>query len=139
MTKHDADLRAAMAVQSRLRGNSYQQIAIELGYAGKQGAYEAVSRGIRNFARESAEEVRDLEVARLDALMHAYWTKALDGNLPAAEYVLKVMLRRAALLGLDAPRKVDITAMVRQVALEHGLDPDEAIRHAEAIVKAAGA
>ena len=50
---------------------------------------------------ERAEQVRHLELARLDALGAALWPKVLDGELAACAVYLKAMERRAKLLGLD--------------------------------------
>ena len=51
----------------------------------------------------------------MDALQHAVWDKALDGDLSAMDRVIKIMDRRARLLGLDAPQ---------QVAVNNGVDVD---------------
>lgn len=138
MGKPDPKVRQAIAIQRRLAGDTYAQIATELGYAGSQGAYEAVRAGLRAFATETADQVRAMEVARLDQLMQAHWQQALDGDIKHTTIVLDIMRRRANLLGLDAPKRIDISSMVRQVALEHGLDPEQAVKDAETIVKAAG-
>jgi hypothetical protein len=50
---------------------------------------------------ESTEELRDLELRRLDALQVAHWDRAMEGDSRATEIVLKVMARRARLLGRD--------------------------------------
>ena len=46
------------------------------------------------------DELRELESARLDALQLAAWAKVEQGDLHAIEIVLKIMDRRAKLLGL---------------------------------------
>jgi hypothetical protein len=51
-------------------------------------------------------EVRAIEVARLDVATKAVMPKVSDGDLNAINTLLKVMARRANLLGLDAPREV---------------------------------
>jgi hypothetical protein len=45
---------------------------------------------------------------RLDELQVAVWDRAINGDLPAAHCVLKIMDRRAKLLGLDKPEKVEV-------------------------------
>jgi hypothetical protein len=50
--------------------------------------------------------VRKLECERLDRLLLAVWSRALSGDLDALDRALALMKRRAALLGLDAPRKI---------------------------------
>jgi hypothetical protein len=61
---------------------------------------------------ESAQELRDLEAARLDELHAAHWPAAVgeDGQPPdprAAALVLRIAQRRSALLGLDAPTRIE--------------------------------
>lgn len=136
--KPDPKVREAHAIQLRLAGASYSQIATQLGYKGPSGAYHAVMRGLAHFAVEPATKLRDMEAARLDALMMAHWQRAVNGDIDATRVVLDIMKRRAALLGLDAPQRIDISTYVRQVAQEHGIDPDQAVKDAEAIVAAAG-
>ena len=48
------------------------------------------------------------------------------------------MARRAKLLGLDEPRRVDITAIIEKAAAEAGVDPEEALREAEEIIRRVG-
>jgi hypothetical protein len=108
---------AARALELRKAGATYEQIAQQLGYAHKGKAYEAVTAAMREVTREGAEEVLNLELARLDALTVALWPKARQGSGPAVDRVLKVMERRAKLLGLDynEARMADVAE--REVAL----------------------
>ena len=131
-------LRRYRAVELRLGGMSYRAIARESGWRSSNAAFKAVATGIREWLTEPLEEQRRLELLRLDALQRAWWDKALIGGVAAAALVLKVHDRRARLLGLEAPARVDLTAWVRQVAEEEGLDPDQAVRDAECIVKWVG-
>ncbi len=61
---------------------------------------------------KQTEQWRGLEAARLDALQAGVWEKAKAGNVAALEAVLSVMTRRAKMLGLDVPVKVDLSAEV---------------------------
>jgi hypothetical protein len=54
---------------------------------------------------EKAEEVRRLELERLDAMLAGIWSRAARGEEAAIDRVLKIQARRAALLGLDAATK----------------------------------
>jgi hypothetical protein len=47
-----------------------------------------------------------MELDRLDRLQRAYWKDAIEGNHKSAEFVLKLIGKRAELLGLDAPQKI---------------------------------
>lgn len=56
---------------------------------------------------ENVTELRRLEGARLDRLQAAVWPKALSGDPAAVRAVVRLMERRARLLGLDAPVQVE--------------------------------
>jgi hypothetical protein len=101
--------RAKQALDLRKGGASFPEIARALGYAGPAGAYQAVMSALRKTLKEPAEEVRTLELARLDAMLLALWPQVRQGNQGAVEKALKVAERRAKLLGLDMPTKVAST------------------------------
>ncbi len=103
--------RDARAVQLALAGATYDQIAEELQYADRSGAWKAVRRALDRAEAADVLSLRDTELARLDRLQMALWGLALEGDHQAIDRVLKVMERRARLLGLDhadgvAERKV---------------------------------
>jgi DNA-binding CsgD family transcriptional regulator len=56
---------------------------------------------------KAAEELRERELLTLDRLQRAHWTEALKGNVGSSKIVLSCVDRRAKMLGLDAPVKVD--------------------------------
>jgi preprotein translocase subunit SecD len=105
---HDRQLRA---LELRKAGATYQVIAEQLGYAQAKGAYKAVASALKLTLREPAEELRELEVARLDAMLLVLWRRVQAGDEKAVDRVLRIMERRARLLGLDAPTntKVELT------------------------------
>jgi hypothetical protein len=95
--------------------------------------------------QEPAEELRTMEVARLDQMLLGLWPKAIKGDTWAVDRVLKIMERRAALLGLDAPVKrelsgsVELRTYAERVAGDLGLEPAEVLAQAERIIAEAGA
>lgn len=135
--------RQAQAVQLRKAGHSFDEIAQRLGYAGKQGAHKAVMTALRKMLQEPTDELRALELERLDSMLNALWPGIMrqDAYTPrAVEVALKVMDRRAALLGLDAPKQVEdhrtvtLTILADRLASENGLNKDEVIAEAERLV-----
>ncbi|MCG5549170.1 helix-turn-helix domain-containing protein [Halorhodospira halochloris] len=97
--------RKARALELRQTGMTYADIGRELGISNAQ-AHRLVSgalQEIRKRASEEAEQLRTLELSRLDQLHHALWESALGGELRAIDRLLRIMERRAKLLGLDAP------------------------------------
>jgi len=71
---------------------------------------------LRETLREPAEQVRALELERLDLMLVAVWPSALGGDIAAQQQVLRLMDRRARYLGLDAPQRIDIEARFRVMA-----------------------
>jgi hypothetical protein len=104
----DARLREAKVLQLRIQGFTFEQIASEVGYQGASGAWQAYKRAKDSMIFESVDEARQLELMRLDEMMFALWDRAIGGDLPAVSCVLKIMDRRAKLLGLDKPEKVEV-------------------------------
>jgi hypothetical protein len=135
----DTAERDAEAARLRGRGWSYRRIATELGYASHSSARDAVMRCINTIREEPAEDVRQLELERLDAMWEAA-TRVLETEhvtvsqgkvvmlddqpvkddapvLRAIETMLKIQQRRAGLLGLDAKTQHDMGIAEQQVAI----------------------
>lgn len=98
--------RTRQALELRMAGYTYDAIAEQLGYRNRSGAYLAVDRALKATLREPADHVRELEQDRLDRLQRGVWDDAIKGDSFKVDRVLKIMERRADLLGLDAPKKV---------------------------------
>jgi hypothetical protein len=113
--------RMMRAVELRKHGATFDSIARTVGYASASGAYNAVMRVLRNAKREAGEELIQLEVERLDAMLLAIAPAVQNGNLHAIDRALKIAARRAALLGLDAPKEVDVTSGGK--VIEFACDP----------------
>lgn len=94
--------RMADALKLREGGATYHQIADQLGISYAQ-AYADVQDALKEITREAAEDVLEIELMRLDNLFRMAYVKARKGNLKAIDTALKVMDRRARLLGLDKP------------------------------------
>ena len=123
------------ALELRKAGQSYRAIAKELGYAGPGGAHKAVASGLRLTLQEPADDVRQLEMQRLDRMLESYWPAVLKGDPKAGGIVIRSMDRRATYLGLDAPVKIDLEQRIRDGAIAEGLDPDEAVEIARQIIR----
>ena len=127
----------------RKQGYTYEEIADKLGYANASGPWKAIDRALRKLIQEPAEELRKLELERLDVMLKSLWPFILKGSPRHVEIGLKVMDRRAALVGLDAPKQVEdhrtvtLTVMAEQWAEQSGLDASEIIAEANRIVAAA--
>jgi hypothetical protein len=144
-TEHDAHgdrrlsaaARTAKALELRAQGRTYREIARELGFKSVASAYGAVSRGLAAVIKEPAEDVRQLELLRLDELLTSQWFKAIGGDDKAVGRVLQIMDRRSRYLGLDIAPTVDLRLYLANIAACAGLDADELIEEAEAIIRRA--
>ena len=105
----DALQRQKQALELRCAGRSYRDIAEALGYRGPSGAHSAVMSALKRTLQEPADELRKLEVARLDRMLWALWKQVIKGDGGAIDRVLRIMERRAKLLGIDAPTRTQVT------------------------------
>ncbi len=98
------------ALDLRATGASYDGIGRGMGIS-KTRAYQLVMAGMAKLDEELKATVtgmRALELLRLDAIAYAHWPER--ANPRHADVILRVMERRAKLLGLDAPQKVAQTS-----------------------------
>lgn len=113
---HDNQLKA---LALRKAGASYQSIADALGYKDASGAWRAVKASLKKTLQEPADELRTLELARLDDMLKAIASHVAAGNLTAIDRALKIQERRARLLGLDAPAKHDLTSDNKPITFDY--------------------
>lgn len=112
--------RQARAVALRKMGFSYTEIAKDLDVT-KQAAFAYVKEAIaelKDEIREDSEDVKELELQRLDAMLVRLWRSAMPSPQPGSNYIpepdtksmkliLEVMDRRSRLMGLDAAQRVE--------------------------------
>ena len=92
-------------VEWRIEGLTWRQIAERVNMS-VAGAFKAYNRAMVRTLKPATEELRELELDRLDTLQQTYWQPAVAGNMRAADFILRVIDKRAKLLGLDAPTKI---------------------------------
>lgn len=128
----EAEAKRAKAVELRRSGASYSRIAAELGYASESGARKAVNEALERLiaeTNETTEEVRRIELERIDSMLEAIWPaatskthletiaataiEALGPDTRQVSAAIKLMERRARLLGLDAPVKNEVTGALQ--------------------------
>lgn len=110
----------ADALQMRKKGHNYKEIGEALHVtAGTARKYvlDAIADSRAN-EEEDILTVRDLEVERLDAMLVGLWPKVLKGDTFSTQTALKVMERRAAYLGLDAPKRMEFLGAVASLTPE---------------------
>jgi hypothetical protein len=102
----------ARVIELRRAGLTWSVIAQQTGFAGPSGAYKAYQRAAERLIRPNLEEHRDTEIDRLDRLQAAVWAKAASGDLKAIDSVLRIADRRIRILGLEAPKDINLKAEV---------------------------
>lgn len=117
----DAEIteRQMKAMQLRVRGFTFPEMANELDVSvgTAYNDYKAAMKRLIDETRESADQVRSVEITRLDRMIRSLELAAFgppDADAPfcadpkAIEVLLKVSDRRAKLLGLDAPEDLNV-------------------------------
>jgi hypothetical protein len=100
--------RERKVLELRRTGMSYADIATAVGYTGPGAAWKACQRALTKTLQEPADEVRTIELVRLDSYLTYLQDKIERGDVRAIETALRVMDRRAKYLGIDAPTKAQI-------------------------------
>ena len=98
--------REVKVLELRRAGLTWQRISEEVGYADHTGAYAAYKRAIKRTQQQPADELREQELDRIDRLQLALWPKAMKGDNASVNTIVRLMERRARLLGLDTPIKI---------------------------------
>ena len=97
--------RQAKAVELARAGHDYDSIADQVGYSNRGTAWRVVQKALGARVVDGVDELRQVELDRLDRLLKAHWGKALAGDLPSAHVVLRTIEQRTRLLGLEDHEK----------------------------------
>jgi hypothetical protein len=105
--------RALSALALHLAGATDHQIMRQLGFNSAAQARASWERMLaETVTTEDRDKARKTELARLDRLQAAWWNKAINPESSeqgtASRMVLSFMERRAKMLGLDAPTRIDV-------------------------------
>jgi hypothetical protein len=96
------------ALELRMAGRSWADIAKAVGYSNHTGAIAAVKVALDKSLQEPAQHYRALTLERLTRVLQVHWPSMLNHDMPATDRVIRVIADIRALLGLDAPIKEDI-------------------------------
>ncbi len=104
--------RTAKALELRASGMSYDEIAKQLKFANRGGAFKCIQRALSRYIHSKVEHLRAEELLILDELHAKVWPDAIGDNeskkpsLKAIDTILAIMHVRCRLLGLyPAPTK----------------------------------
>jgi|TARA_Y100000593_G_C4279956_1_gene322230 hypothetical protein len=128
--------REKQVLELRRAGFSYEVIGKQVGMS-RAGAYKCVKRHmdkIDNECTDLADDVRQLELQRLDEITSTIWPYVIQGQTQYIDRILKVMDRRAKYLGIDAPEKQE----VRQEVIEDGSALSELARRLDKYAQSNG-
>jgi hypothetical protein len=124
--------REIKVMELRRAGLTFDRIAEQTGYADPTGAYAAYKRAIKRTMQQPADELRTQELDTINRLQLAAWPNALKGDTKAILTIVRLMERRAKLLGLDMPIKIE-----QEVITWNGDDTiDRAVRDLAALLTA---
>jgi hypothetical protein len=104
--------RDSEAVKLRQSGMGYEDIAAQLGYANASGAWKAVSRCLKAVQTEAVDELRTLELTRLDKMQRALSVyieadpELSDIELPNGQVVHALVPPKAQLDAMDRVMKI---------------------------------
>lgn len=104
--------KADAAVQMRLAGATWAEIATALGYPTPRQALVSTERALvkQLDSNDDREKMRKLAGARLERLLRSVWPKAINPDDPdhliAISKAREILDRHAKLFGLDAPTEV---------------------------------
>jgi hypothetical protein len=102
----ELEAKEAKVLELRRAGFTFQRIAEEVGYATPSGAQRALERIMTRNVPQAPEEFRWQELDRLDRMQVALWPRAMKGDDRAIGTIVRLMERRARLVGIDAPQRI---------------------------------
>jgi hypothetical protein len=103
-----------------IKGATFQQIAAAgFGISTPGGAWRAVYRALARIPKAEADQARQAQLARLQAIRMMVWNQASADPIRAAEALIKLEAREARLLGLDMPQKLAIIDAEGGIPLEY--------------------
>jgi transposase len=104
--------RRVEALSLKLSGFSTAQIAERMGIQ-PDTVRKLINRTLATAENRAAEQMREIENARLDRAQAAIWSQVLTGEYRAVTVFLQISQRRARLNGLDAAASLVISPNVR--------------------------
>jgi len=101
-------------LQERLSGRSVRSISKEL-HCTTAEVDQALDRVLPKIDNNAKLRIIALDLDRLDQLLKTFFTRAMEKvDAQAGLLVVKILERKAALLGLDSPQKLDIVQVQAQ-------------------------
>jgi hypothetical protein len=110
------DARDDFILQERLSGRSARSISKEL-HCTTADVDASLDRTLPKITNEAKRRIIALDLDRLDELVKVFFARAIEKvDAQAGLLVVKILERKAALLGLDSPQKLDVVQVQAQDA-----------------------
>ncbi|WP_075890652.1 hypothetical protein [Actinomyces provencensis] len=93
--------RQQRALQLRLEGKTFDEIARQVGYANRSGARKAINRALDLVTLPAAERFRREQMERTYAVINGLTPKVREGDDKAAQALLRAMAALDKYTGLD--------------------------------------
>ena len=109
-----ADIKLEQALLLYLKRHTYQEIATLCGYADRATAYNAIHHRMDRRIDHHIDQIREHELAILDAIHQKVWPLVMEGTTPnlwAVDRLLALSAARRQLLNLDI-KPIDVLSGV---------------------------
>jgi DNA-directed RNA polymerase specialized sigma24 family protein len=125
------DARDDFILQERLSGRSARSISKEL-HCTTADVDASLDRTLPKITNEAKRRIIALDLDRLDELLKVFFARAVEKvDAQAGLLVVKILERKAALLGLDSPQKLDV------VQVQTSAEPTQYEKIRDAIMRVA--
>jgi hypothetical protein len=126
MSRTLAAYRAARAVELALEGWSFDEIAVELGFADRSGAWRAAQRCLARRQQVAADAYVAGTLADLEIIQERVWPRAAAGDVEAGRLVLRAIEDRVRLVELMSTTRSTAGETAAPVTARPGGTSDEA-------------
>ena len=90
-----------------MAGATLHQVADRLGYNSRQAAFKATTSLLERQEREVTAEWKAFHLARLERLLLAVWSDAIDGDDRASQQALRIVQEIGKTTGVSGPMRVE--------------------------------
>ena len=105
----DAKNKQRQALELRMAGRTWQEIADNLGYANHTGAIAAVKTALHSTLQPPADHYRALTLERLTKILQVHWPLMLQADAASTRLCLQAIGDIRQLMGMDSPTKMEHT------------------------------
>ena len=111
LSKPQIEKRRSDAIGLLAAGYTYQRIADSMGYSSRAAAYKDIKAALLQQQHHAVDELRSLELERLDVATRAIFKDVAKGDHKAIDSLLKIMARRARYVPqLEVPQEHELAA-----------------------------